>query len=109
MPKREDNLLIKDMVEHIENIFEFVKNDSYEDFVQNKMKLLAVVRCFEVIGEASAMVSNETKTANPLIEWREIKDFRNKLIHDYFGVDYETVWQIIQTDLQYNYGFLKKI
>jgi uncharacterized protein with HEPN domain len=109
MPKREDNLLIKDMVEHIENIFEFVKNDSYDDFVHNKMKLLAVVRCFEVIGEASAMVSSETKTANPSIEWREIKDFRNKLIHDYFGVDYETVWQIIQNDLKYNYGFLKKM
>jgi uncharacterized protein with HEPN domain len=109
MPKREDNLLIKDMVEHIESIFEFVKNDSYDDFVNNKMKLLAVVRCFEVIGEASAMISNEKKTANPLIEWREIKDFRNKLIHDYFGVDYETVWQIIQTDLNYNYELLKKI
>jgi uncharacterized protein with HEPN domain len=73
------------------------------------MKLLAVVRCFEVIGEASAMVSNETKTANPSIEWREIKDFRNKLIHDYFGVDYETVWQIIKTDLEYNYNFLNKM
>jgi uncharacterized protein with HEPN domain len=73
------------------------------------MKVLAVVRCFEVIGEAAAMVSEETKLTNPSIEWREIKDFRNKLIHDYFGIDYETVWQIIQSDLPYNYELLKKI
>ena len=109
MPKRQDKLLVNDMVEHIENIFEFVKSDSYEDFINNKMKLLAVVRCFEVMGEAAAMVSEETKLTNSSIEWREIKDFRNKLIHDYFGIDYETVWQIIQSDLPYNYELLKKL
>ncbi len=109
MPKRQDKLLINDMIEHIENIFEFVKDNSYEDFINNKMKVLAVVRCFEVLGEAAAMVSEETKIANSLIEWREIKDFRNKLIHDYFGIDYETVWQIIQSDLYFNYELLKKI
>jgi uncharacterized protein with HEPN domain len=109
MPKRQDKLLVNDMVEHIENIFEFVKSDSYEDFINNKMKVLAVVRCFEVMGEAAAMISEETKLANSSIEWREIKDFRNKLIHDYFGIDYETVWQIIQSDLQYNYELLKKL
>ena len=109
MPKRQDKLLINDMLEHIENIFEFVKSDSYEDFINNKMKLLAVVRCFEVMGEAAAMVSEETKLTNSSIEWREIKDFRNKLIHDYFGIDYETVWQIIQSDLPYNYELLKKL
>lgn len=109
MLKREDQLLITDMLEHAENIFSFVQNQSYEDVVNDKMKLLAIVRCFEVIGEAAAMVSEETKVLYPLVEWRELKDFRNRLIHNYFGIDYETVWVIIDTDLKYNYELLKRM
>ena len=109
MLKREDQLLINDMLENAENIFSFVQNQSYEDIVNDKMKLLAIVRCFEVIGEAAAMVSEETKVLYPLVEWRELKDFRNRLIHNYFGIDYETVWVIIDTDLKYNYELLKRM
>lgn len=109
MLKREDQLLITDMLEHAENIFSFVHNQSYEEVVNDKMKLLAIVRCFEVIGEAAAMVSEETKVLYPLVEWRELKDFRNRLIHNYFGIDYETVWVIIDTDLKYNYELLKRM
>ncbi len=71
------------------------------------MKTLAVVRCFEIIGEAAAMLSEETKELYPLVEWRELKNFRNRLIHHYFGIDYEIVWGIIETDLVYNYELLK--
>lgn len=109
MPERNDTLLLRDIVENAENIFQFVKDISYEQFAGDKMRVYAVVRCFEIIGEASAMVSGETKKAWPLVEWRELKDFRNRLIHNYFGIDYETVWVIIQTDLPYNYEFLKRI
>jgi uncharacterized protein with HEPN domain len=109
MLKREDRLLLNDMIEHTENIFQFVRDTSYNEFINDKMKVLAVVRCFEIIGEASAMVSDETKLANPLVEWRELKDFRNRLIHHYFGIDYETVWLIIKTDLPHNYEFFKRI
>ena len=62
-----------------------------------------------MIGEAAAMVSEETKVLYPLVEWRELKDFRNRLIHNYFGIDYETVWVIIDTDLKYNYELLKRM
>jgi uncharacterized protein with HEPN domain len=109
MLKREDRLLLNDMIEHAENVFQFVHNSSYEEFINDKMKVLAVVRCFEIIGEAAAMVSEETKLNNPLVEWRELKDFRNRLIHHYFGIDYETVWLIIKTDLPHNYEFLKRV
>lgn len=109
MRKREDLLLIDDMVEHAEFIFSFVQDHSYDEVINDKMKMLAVVRCFEVIGEAAAMISEETKITYPLIEWRELKDFRNRLIHHYFGIDYETVWVIIETDLKYNYELLKRV
>lgn len=109
MPKRDDILLLNDIIEHAENIFEFVKDTSYEAFINDKMKLLAVVQCFEIIGEAAGMISDKCKNNNPLVEWRELKDFRNRLIHHYFGIDYETVWVIISTDLKYNYQLLKLI
>ena len=67
MPKREDILLLNDMIEHAENVFEFVKDTSYEAFIKDKIKLLAVVHCFEIIGEAAAMVSDEYKKNNPLV------------------------------------------
>jgi uncharacterized protein with HEPN domain len=60
---------------------------------------LAVERCFEIIGEAVAKLSDETKTKYPDVGWRDIKDFRNKLAHDYFDIDYGKVWKIIVEEL----------
>ena len=66
----------------------------------------AIVRSLEIIGEAATKVSDEFKAAYPYIEWKKMAGTRNRLIHDYFGVDYDIVWNIIQTpklpDLQEN-------
>lgn len=109
MPERQDNLLIGDILSNIENIFEFTDGCDYEQFISSKIKVYAVVRCFEIIGEAASLISEELKLRSPLVEWREMKNFRNRLIHDYFGIDYETVWQILKTDLPHNYQMLKII
>lgn len=60
------------------------------------------------MGEASKMISEVTKLQQPLIEWREMSDFKNVLIHEYFGVDYEIVWDTIKNMLPYNYELLRK-
>ena len=69
----------------------------------------AVIRNFEVLGKASKYVSLETKSNAPFIEWRKIGDFRNILIHDYFGINYETMWKIIQDELPEQLEFLKQL
>ena len=79
MPKREIQLLLNDINENAEAIFQFVDNSTYEEFVNDKMKVYAVVRAFEIIGEASKMVSTVVKSANPLIEWQPMADFRNNI------------------------------
>lgn len=109
MPKRSDVLLIEDIIENAETIFEFVSNDSYESFVSNKMKLYAVIRAFEIIGEAAKAISEQVKEKYPLIEWREMSDFRNILTHHYFGVENKMLWFVIQNDLPYNYELLKEV
>jgi uncharacterized protein with HEPN domain len=73
------------------------------------MTIDAVVRNYEIIGEAANLISESTRKNYPLIEFRLMADFRNLLIHEYFGVDYEKVWDITQTELPYNYELLKRI
>lgn len=109
MPKRSDGLLVNDIIINIEAILRFVDNDTYEEFADNDMKSYAVVRAFEIIGGAATVVSEELKAKYPDIEWREMKAFRNRLIHEYFGIDMEFVWQIIKYDLPKNYPLLKAI
>ena len=110
MPKRrDDELLVVDIIENAELIFQFVMACAYDELINDKMKIYAVIRAFEIIGEASKYISDELKVKNPLVEWRELSDFRNKLIHDYFGIDYEKVWDIIHNELPYNYELLRKI
>jgi uncharacterized protein with HEPN domain len=101
--------LLDDIIENATSIFEFTFSKSYEEFIADKMRVLAVIRCFEVIGEASNLVSEETKIKYLLIEWRMMADFRNILIHNYFGIDYEVLWQTIQESLPYNYEMLKRL
>ncbi len=109
MSKREDDLLINDISESCINILDYTKGMDYEAFCNSKITIDAVVRNFEIIGEASKMVSDELKANYPLIEFKLMNDFRNLLIHEYFGVDYEKVWEIVGNELLYNYELIKRI
>jgi uncharacterized protein with HEPN domain len=109
MPKRDADLLLIDIINCCNNIYEYVGIYSYDEFINDKKTIDAVIRNFEIIGEASKMISEEIKTNNPLIEWRMMSDFRNILIHEYFGIDYEVVWKSIKESIPYNFELLKKI
>ena len=109
MPKREMKLLLQDIIENAEMIFQFVGTDSYGEFIKDKMKVYAVVRAFEIIGEASKIISPKIKSAYPLIEWQMMTDFRNLLSHHYFGIEYEILWETITKSLPFNYELLKQI
>jgi uncharacterized protein with HEPN domain len=109
MLKRVDSLLIADMIVAIEEINNFIEGDNYETFTGDAKTKAAVVRNLEIIGEAASMISEETKLLYPLVEWKEMKSLRNKLIHDYFGIDFSIVWNIIKDEIQYNYHLLKQI
>jgi uncharacterized protein with HEPN domain len=60
----------------------------------------AVVRNFEIIGEASLRIDEDFRLENPQIEWKKLRGFRNRIVHDYFGIDYEIVWSILSEDLE---------
>ena len=109
MSKRVDKLLISDIINAIDEINEFIQGLDFDNFMQDAKTKAAVVRNLEVIGEAASMVSEEIIYRYPLIEWKEMKSLRNKLIHEYFGIDYSIVWHVINDEIQYNYRFLKDI
>ena len=99
MSPRSSRLRIEDILDAISDIEKFINGFSQEDFETDKKTYLAVIRSLEVIGEASHNFSDELKSKYKKIPWRKMKDFRNVLIHEYFGVDPEIVWKTIHDDL----------
>lgn len=88
-----------DILEMIENIKTFTEGISFEELENDKKTLYAVIRCLEVLGEAVKKIPNLIRDEYPEIPWLEISGMRDKLIHEYFGVDIETVWDTIKEDL----------
>jgi len=85
--------------EAIRTIQEYVKDIDFDQFSQDRKTQDAVIRQLEIIGEASTKITDDFIKANPKIPWREIKDFRNKLIHDYWEVDLELIWNVVLQDI----------
>jgi uncharacterized protein with HEPN domain len=98
-----DERTILDYLEDISNaildIRSFVHDMSADAFMADKRTVNAVVRSLEVIGEATGKIPTDIRMRYPDVPWDEIIGMRNRLIHEYFGVDLDIVWQTIQDDL----------
>lgn len=69
---------------------------TFEEFVVDETLRRAFVRSLEIIGEATKKVPDEFRASHPTVEWRAMAGMRDRLIHDYFGVDYELVWDVVR-------------
>ena len=85
--------------EAIENIFEFTQGFTFADFCNNKMMKFAVIKNFEIIGEAAYLLSKELKKQHTEIEWDDIVGMRHLLVHGYYHIKDEIVWATIQDNL----------
>lgn len=99
MSKRDNLLLLEDMLQSANKIKQYTDGLNYNAFISDDKTIDAVVRNFEIIGEAANRIDPDFRTNNPEIEWKRIRGFRNRIIHDYFGIDYEIVWTIIESYL----------
>ena len=86
MPHRSWELRISDIIEAIENVLEYSKGMTFEQFVADRKTIDAVVRNFIIIGEATSHLPEEFIKRHPDIPWREMRDMRNIVVHEYFGV-----------------------
>jgi uncharacterized protein with HEPN domain len=99
MPRRGWKLRISDIVEAIENALDYSAGMTFEQFVDDRKTIDAVVRNFIVIGEAASHLSDDFIENHPDLPWREMRDMRNIVVHEYFGVDNLIVWETLQKNL----------
>ncbi len=97
--KKDPLIFIGHILDSIKNIEEFIKDTSKEEFFKDKLRQNAVVREIEIIGEAVKNISDSLKNKYPNIPWRDIAGMRDKIIHHYFGLDLEEIWQVIKKDI----------
>lgn len=99
MSKRADKEFLLDIQEAIRRIELYIKGLNYQDFLQKIETQDAVVRNLEIIGEAVKNISSNLKGKYKDIQWREIAGMRDKIIHFYFGVNWDIVWQTVKDKL----------
>jgi len=99
MSKREPVLLIEDIIDSAGKIIEYTQAFSFDEFTKDGKTIDAVIRNFEIIGEAANRLPEDFKEKHPNIDWPRIRGFRNRIVHDYFGIDYGIVWEIKETFL----------
>ncbi len=92
-------LYLEDILKSIEKIEEYSIGLSYEKFADNRMASDAILRNLEIIGEAVKKIPAETRKKYPEIEWKKIAGLRDILIHEYFGISLEIIWDVVRNKL----------
>ncbi len=96
---RNYRIYLKDIFNALESIEKFIQEMNFEEFKKDDKTSSAVIRKFEIIGEAAKNISEGLKQKYPRVPWKEMAGMRDKLIHFYFGVDYKLVWMTIKERL----------
>lgn len=109
MSNRDNTLLLQDMLESSIKILTYTKGFDHDQFLADEKTADAVVRNFEIIGEAANRIDPDFKLDNSQIDWKQLRGFRNRIVHDYFGIDYNIVWSIIENDIEELIHQLKKL
>jgi uncharacterized protein with HEPN domain len=109
MSKREVKLLLLDISEACEKIFRFTENMSYSEFTSDDRTSDAVIRNLEVIGEAANHLPDIFISNHPEMGWSNAIAVRNRVIHEYFGVDYAILWNIIHNYLPQFYKSVQRL
>ncbi|HUT71488.1 MAG TPA: DUF86 domain-containing protein [Desulfatiglandales bacterium] len=107
--KRDHQIFVKDIIAAIKAIEQFVEGLSLSEFKDDDRTSSAVIRKFEIIGEAAKHIPESVKGTYPDVPWKRMAGMRDRLIHGYFGIDYQLVWDAIQLELPELKPRLKKI
>ncbi len=96
---RTQNIYLKDIIEAMNKIIEFVEGLTFEEFQEDDKTSSVVIRKFEIFGEATKNITDDTRIRYPKIPWKEMAGMRDRLIHSYFGTDYNLVWTTIKNSI----------
>jgi uncharacterized protein with HEPN domain len=98
--ERRDPEYLGDILDSIEKAERFVEGMTYEEFAQDDKTIFALTRAIEIIGEATKRISQATRDTYPSIPWRAMAGMRDKLIHDYTGINLQVLWQTAREDMR---------
>lgn len=107
--KRSVKLYITDIVDYMERAEEYVENLDFEQFLKDSKTCDAVIRCIEVIGEATKNVSDDIRKRYPFIPWRDMAGMRDKIIHGYFAINFERVWITVKKEIPQLKPMIQKV
>jgi uncharacterized protein with HEPN domain len=99
MSKRDPLVLLEDIMLAIQKIARYTSQMDHDAFLSDELVIDGVARNLEIIGEAARQLPEEFKRTHAQIPWTQIAGLRNRIVHDYFGLDLEIIWEIIQHDL----------
>src|SRR5215210_9203277 len=99
MSSRSDRDLLSDILEALRRARSYTAGQSYEQFLEDTKTQDAVIRTLEILGEATKKLSPSLRESHPEIPWKGMAGVRDKLIHDYFGVNIDIVWQIARDQI----------
>ena len=102
-------IYLKDILKCIKKVERYIKNCSKENFLKNEMLVDAIIRNLDVMGEAAKKIPPELRKKHQEIEWQKIAGLRDVLIHDYSGIDFDLLWEIITIRVPPIKGLLNKI
>jgi uncharacterized protein with HEPN domain len=109
MSKRQPKLLLEDILESAEKILTYTHSLSYTDFIADSKTIDAVVRNFEIIGEAASRLPDDFKDTYTEIDWHKLRGLRNRIVHHYFGIDYSIIWSIKEDFLEALIAQIRKL
>lgn len=94
-----DKSRLEHILQAIERVMRYAEGKSFEDFLANDMMYYAVVKNIEILGEASHMLTQEFRNTHPDTPWRLVNGIRNYIVHEYFQVDTQVIWDVVTNDL----------
>ncbi|MFI5160356.1 MAG: DUF86 domain-containing protein [Sphingobacteriales bacterium] len=100
MSERATKLLLQDILDSASKIIKYTENITFDEFIADSKTIDAVVRNYGIIGEASNRLPDEIKDKISTVDWFRIRGFRNRIAHEYFGIDHQIIWQLKETYLK---------
>jgi uncharacterized protein with HEPN domain len=96
---KHDRVFLNHILDEINFLVKETEDKKFEEFIKNEVLKRACARSLEIIGEAVKNLSNDFKKSHKGIEWKKIAGLRDKMIHDYFGVNWDIVWDVIKNQI----------